>query len=107
MVDNRVELAFSAGTLTLTGLAPRAVDRLFPTVSWVEDARTGQWRTDAMKYYMVTEGLNSALVFKNPQAQSYCGCGESFALGDESGQDDGLGSQDIGDLAKNVGSEAD
>ncbi|MDP7389761.1 MAG: iron-sulfur cluster assembly accessory protein [Pseudomonadales bacterium] len=33
---------------------------------------------------MVTEGLNSSLVFKNSRAQSYCGCGESFALGDES-----------------------
>jgi iron-sulfur cluster assembly accessory protein len=29
---------------------------------------------------MVTQGLNSALVFKNSNAQSYCGCGESFAL---------------------------
>lgn len=30
---------------------------------------------------MITEGLNSALVFKNPNATSYCGCGESFAVG--------------------------
>ena len=29
---------------------------------------------------LVTEGLNSALVFKNPKAQSYCGCGESFSF---------------------------
>ena len=29
---------------------------------------------------MITEGLNSALVFKNPRAVSYCGCGESFAV---------------------------
>jgi len=29
---------------------------------------------------MITEGLNSALVFKNPNATSYCGCGESFAV---------------------------
>lgn len=29
---------------------------------------------------MVTQGLNSALVFKNSNATSYCGCGESFAL---------------------------
>ena len=33
---------------------------------------------------MVTEGLNSSLVFKNSRAQSYCGCGESFAIGDDS-----------------------
>ena len=29
---------------------------------------------------MVTEGLNASLVFKNSRAQSYCGCGESFAI---------------------------
>lgn len=28
----------------------------------------------------VTEGLNSALKFKNPNASSHCGCGESFSL---------------------------
>ena len=32
---------------------------------------------------MITEGLNSALVFKNSNATSYCGCGESFAVGGE------------------------
>ncbi|MEM7079547.1 MAG: iron-sulfur cluster assembly accessory protein [Pseudomonadota bacterium] len=29
---------------------------------------------------LLTQGLNSALVFKNSHATSYCGCGESFAL---------------------------
>jgi len=29
----------------------------------------------------VTEGLNSSLRFKNPNAESECGCGESFAVG--------------------------
>jgi iron-sulfur cluster assembly accessory protein len=28
----------------------------------------------------VVEGLNSSLKFKNPNAQSYCGCGESFSI---------------------------
>jgi len=28
----------------------------------------------------VTEGLNSYLRFKNPNAQSECGCGESFSI---------------------------
>lgn len=28
----------------------------------------------------VTEGLNSSLKFKNPNAASHCGCGESFSL---------------------------
>ena len=26
------------------------------------------------------EGLNASLKFKNPRAQSYCGCGESFSI---------------------------
>jgi iron-sulfur cluster assembly accessory protein len=30
----------------------------------------------------VTEGLNSSLKFKNPNAATYCGCGESFAVAD-------------------------
>jgi iron-sulfur cluster assembly accessory protein len=28
----------------------------------------------------VTEGLNAALKFKNPNAESHCGCGESFSI---------------------------
>ena len=28
----------------------------------------------------VVEGLNAALKFKNPRAESYCGCGESFSI---------------------------
>ena len=28
----------------------------------------------------VTEGLNSALRFKNPNADAHCGCGESFSV---------------------------
>jgi iron-sulfur cluster assembly accessory protein len=28
----------------------------------------------------VREGLNASLKFKNPNAESHCGCGESFAL---------------------------
>jgi Fe-S cluster assembly protein SufA len=31
----------------------------------------------------VTEGLNSALKFKNPNADAQCGCGESFSVGKE------------------------
>ena len=29
---------------------------------------------------LVTEGLNSSLQFKNPNATAECGCGESFSL---------------------------
>ena len=39
---------------------------------------------DGTEIDMVTQGLNSALVFKNSNATSYCGCGESFALIDTS-----------------------
>ncbi|MDE0419588.1 MAG: iron-sulfur cluster assembly accessory protein [Gammaproteobacteria bacterium] len=31
----------------------------------------------------VTEGLNSALTFKNPNATAECGCGESFSITNE------------------------
>lgn len=57
---------------------------------------------------MITEGLNSALVFKNPNATSYCGCGESFAVAKDadtgaSDQDD-ESTSDISNLATDVGS---
>ena len=29
---------------------------------------------------LMTEGLNSSLKFKNPNATAHCGCGESFSL---------------------------
>lgn len=29
---------------------------------------------------LVREGLNSSIRFKNPNAESHCGCGESFAV---------------------------
>ena len=32
---------------------------------------------------LVTAGLNATLVFRNANAESYCGCGESFALPEE------------------------
>lgn len=38
---------------------------------------------DGTEIDMVTQGLNSALIFKNSKATSYCGCGESFALIDD------------------------
>jgi iron-sulfur cluster assembly accessory protein len=51
---------------------------------------------------MLTEGLNSALVFKNPNATSYCGCGESFAVQDAADTQD-TAADDAQDLATNVG----
>lgn len=56
---------------------------------------------------MITEGLNSALVFKNPNAVSYCGCGESFAIDGAEDSTATLKGEDVavraGDLATNVG----
>ncbi len=51
---------------------------------------------------MITEGLNSALVFKNPKATSYCGCGESFAVGGAPSEQD----LDPGELGTDVGHSA-
>ena len=53
---------------------------------------------------MLTQGLNSALVFKNPKATSYCGCGESFAVG--GAPEDSTTEADLGDLATDVGSSS-
>jgi Fe-S cluster assembly protein SufA/iron-sulfur cluster assembly protein len=35
---------------------------------------------------LVTEGLNSSLQFKNPNATSHCGCGESFSIATSTSQ---------------------
>ena len=52
---------------------------------------------------MLTQGLNTALIFKNPNATSYCGCGESFAVGGEpSGSDIDLSAN----LATDVGANS-
>ncbi len=48
---------------------------------------------------ILTQGLNKALVFKNAKATSYCGCGESFAVGSVSSDTD----LDPSDLATNIG----
>ena len=52
---------------------------------------------------LVTEGLNSALVFKNPKAQSYCGCGESFSF-DSADTHNQIDTSSVDDLAENIGS---
>ena len=55
---------------------------------------------------MLTQGLNSALVFKNPQATSYCGCGESFAIGAAESADGPVAANDLA-YAASVGSNED
>ena len=47
---------------------------------------------DGTEIDMVTQGLNSALIFKNSNATSYCGCGESFALIDDADAPEGTAS---------------
>lgn len=46
---------------------------------YVRDADLTLVRGTEMDY--VTEGLNASLKLKNPNASTYCGCGESFAVG--------------------------
>ena len=46
----------------------------------VDDANWDLVRGTVIDY--VTEGLNSALKFKNPNATAECGCGESFSVTD-------------------------
>lgn len=57
---------------------------------------------DGTEVDMLTQGLNSALVFKNQKATSYCGCGESFAVGEDSTQQPDTAS--AAGLAVDVGS---
>ena len=47
------------------------------------------------------EGLNSNIVFKNPNAFSYCGCGESFSLGEDASSNN---IESIGDIASEAAS---
>lgn len=78
------------------GTTPAAGDRVFDFGGVRVFVAHGNWplvRGTEIDY--VTEGLNSALKFSNPNATGQCGCGESFsvpapaddpsALGDEDG----------------------
>ena len=47
------------------------------------------------------EGLNSNIVFKNPNAFSYCGCGESFSLGEDASSNN---IESLGDIASEAAS---
>jgi superfamily II DNA or RNA helicase len=49
-LDDRCELAFHGGTLTLRGISRGAVTRLFGPSFWVADPRAGVWRCDAWRY---------------------------------------------------------
>ncbi len=61
---------------------PNADDHAFDlghgVVLYVRESELDLVRGTEVDY--VTEGLNSSLRFKNPQATTYCGCGESFAV---------------------------
>lgn len=63
---------------------PAADDQAFDVgggvVLYVRESELALVRGTEVDY--VTEGLNSSLRFKNPQATTYCGCGESFAVAD-------------------------
>ncbi len=50
---------------------------------WVDPHALGIVRGTTIDY--VREGVNSVLRFVNPNAQDYCGCGESFNVATEAG----------------------
>ncbi len=56
-------------------LAIEVTNNLHLVVSKEDIALVGGTEID-----LVTEGLNTALRFKNPNAESHCGCGESFSI---------------------------
>jgi|TARA_Y100001933_G_scaffold253131_1_gene293010 iron-sulfur cluster assembly accessory protein len=62
--------------------APEPSDRAFevdPAVTvYVSEADLPLVRGTEVDY--VTEGLNASLRFRNANASTYCGCGESFAV---------------------------
>ncbi|MFG0261273.1 MAG: DEAD/DEAH box helicase [Novipirellula sp. JB048] len=49
-VSTPPRLAFEQGTLTLTGVERRLIERLWPAPLWSFDPRSDCWRTDAMHY---------------------------------------------------------
>lgn len=65
------------------GTAPAAGDRVFDFGGVRVLVAHGNWplvRGTEIDY--VTEGLNAALKFTNPNATGECGCGESFSVPD-------------------------
>ena len=62
--------------------APESDDQAFPVneelAVYVSQADLPLVRGTEVDY--VVEGLNGALKFKNPNAESECGCGESFSV---------------------------
>lgn len=67
--------------------APEATDHRFHVDGLEIVVRAEEIRlVSGTQIDLVVEGLNAALQFKNPNAQSYCGCGESFSMRASSGQ---------------------
>lgn len=62
--------------------APSAEDLAFPIAGelsiYVSEADLPLVRGTEVD--LATEGLNSSLRFKNPNASAHCGCGESFSI---------------------------
>lgn len=54
-------LAFDQGTLTLTGVQQRLIDRLWSEPVWIRDPRNDVWRTDALHYRNVVERITRSL----------------------------------------------
>ena len=55
-----LRLAFAAGTLTMEGLPPAHLRRLFGSLPWIWDARSQSFRCDALHYASVRQRLASS-----------------------------------------------
>ena len=75
----KYDLSFLASLVSLEDDLATAKRFEFDDVTvFVENADWPLVRGTQIDY--VTEGLNSALAFKNPNATAECGCGESFSV---------------------------
>ena len=54
-------LRFDQGTLTLSNVGEPLIAKLFASLPWVFDSRSGHWRVDAFHYAAVSQSLQSSV----------------------------------------------
>ena len=75
----KYDLSYLASAPSVEGNSATARQFAFDDVTvFVENAHWPLVRGTVIDY--ITEGLNSVLTFKNPNATAECGCGESFSV---------------------------
>lgn len=60
-MSSTTELTFDQGTLLLSGVSQRFIERVFPHSLWVFDGRVGKFRCDALAYADVRNALHHQL----------------------------------------------